>query len=302
MTMGAARPDTIASGAAGDTRALGWALVAPALCCVIAFVLAPILCIGIYSFWTRLPTGAVQFSFTLHQWRELIGDPFYMTILLRTLRLAAVVTLICAVVGYGPAYYITLVSPSRRALLIILLFLPSWISYIVRSMSWLPILGKEGLLNSLLLRSGAIGEPLPLLYNDFSIYVGLVQFLLPLMIINIYIGLQAVDRKIVDAARTLGATPVQTFLAVTFPLALPGLAAGCLLTFILAMGAYITPQILGGPGTTYYANLVFETFVSHQDWPFGATLSLVIIFFLIAGLAGYAQLAGLSNMFREVRR
>lgn len=300
--MSAGRSNIVAGGMAGDTRTLGWALVLPALCCVIAFVLVPILSIGIYSFWTRLPTGAVQLSFTLHQWQELFGDPFYLTILLKTLRLAAVVTLICVVIGYGPAYYITLVSPSRRALLIVLLFLPSWISYIVRSMSWLPILGKEGLFNSLLIRSGIISEPLPLLFNDFSIYVGLVQFLLPLMIINVYIGLQAVDRKVVEAARTLGATPLQAFLAVTFPLALPGLAAGCLLTFILAMGAYITPQILGGPGTTYYANLVFESFVSHQDWPFGATLSLVIIFFLIAGLVGYAKLAGLSTMFREVRR
>jgi len=300
--MSDARPGNIASGIAGDTRTLAWALVTPALCCVVAFVLAPILCIGIYSFWTRLATGAVQFIFTLDNWRELFGDSFYALILLRTLRLAAVVTLVCAILGYGPAYYITLVSPARRALLVILLFLPSWISYIVRSMSWLPILGKEGLFNSLLLRAGVIGEPLPLLYNDFSIYVGLVQFLLPLMIINIYIGLQAVDRKVVDAARTLGANPAQAFLTVTFPLALPGLAAGCLLTFILAMGAYITPLILGGPGTTYYANLVFETFVSHQDWPFGATLSLVIIFFLVAGLAGYAQLAGLSTMFREIRR
>jgi spermidine/putrescine transport system permease protein len=300
--MNAARSQAAASGIAGDTRALAWALAMPALCFVVAFVLAPILCIGIYSFWTRLATGAVQFSFTLDNWRELFGDSFYALILLRTLRLAAVVTLVCAIVGYGPAYYITLVSPARRAMLVILLFLPSWISYIVRSMSWLPILGKEGLFNSLLLRTGLISEPLPLLYNDFSIYVGLVQFLLPLMIINIYIGLQAVDRKVVDAARTLGANPVQAFLAVTFPLALPGLAAGCLLTFILAMGAYITPIILGGPGTTYYANLVFETFVSHQDWPFGATLSLVIVFFLVAGLAGYAHLAGLSTMFREIRR
>ncbi len=300
--MSGARPGTVASGIAGDTRTLAWALVAPALCCVVAFILAPILCIGIYSFWTRLATGAVQFTFTFDNWRELFGDSFYALILLRTLRLAAVVTLICAILGYGPAYYITLVSPARRAILVILLFLPSWISYIVRSMSWLPILGKEGLINSLLLRAGLIGEPLPLLYNDFSIYVGLVQFLLPLMIINIYIGLQAVDRKVVEAARMLGASPAQAFFAVTFPLALPGLAAGCLLTFILAMGAYITPIILGGPGTTYYANLVFETFVSHQDWPFGATLSLVIIFFLVAGLAGYAQLAGLWAMFREIRR
>ena len=285
-----------------DTRLLAWSLVTPALCCVVAFVLAPILCIGMYSFWSRLATGAVEYKLTLENWGELFGDPFYASILGRTLRLAIVVTLICAIIGYGPAYYITLVTPTRRALLIILLFLPSWISYIVRSMSWLPILGKEGLFNSLLFRVGLITEPLPLLYNDFSVYVGLVQFLLPLMIVNVYIGLQAVDRKLVDAARTLGATNTQAFFAVTFPLALPGLAAGCLLTFILTMGAYITPLILGGPGTTYYANLVFETFVSHQDWPFGATLSLVIIFFLIAGLTSYARLAGLSTMFREIRR
>ncbi len=281
---------------------LAWSLVAPALCCVAAFVLVPILSLGIYSFWSRLPTGAVNYVFTLENWRELFGDLFYATILAKTLRLAAVVTLICALIGYGPAYYITLVPPARRALLITLLFLPSWISYIVRSMSWLPILGKEGLLNSLLVGSGLLAEPLPLLYNDFSVTVGMVQFLLPLMIVNIYIGLQAVDPKLVDAARTLGATDMQAFFAVTFPIAWPGLAAGCLLTFILAMGAYITPLILGGPGATFYANLVFETFVSHQDWPFGATLSLVIIFFLAAGLVGYARLAGLSTMFRELRR
>ena len=292
----------MAAAANRDTRSLAWSLVTPALFCVGAFVLAPILCIGLFSFWTRLPTGAVAYAPTLANWRELLGDPFYWIVLAKTLRLAAAVTLICAVVGYGPAYYITLVSPARRATLIVLLLLPSWISYIVRSMSWLPILGKEGLVNTLLLRLGLTTEPLPLLYNDFSVYVGMVQFLLPLMIVNIYIGLQAVDPKIVEAARTLGATPTQAFLAVTFPLALPGLAAGCLLTFILAMGAYITPLILGGPGTTFYANLVFETFVSHQDWPFGATLSLVIIVFLVAGLAGYARLAGLSTMFRELRR
>ena len=292
----------IAAAANRDTRSLAWSLLTPALFCVVAFVLAPILCIGLFSFWTRLPTGAVAYTLTLANWRELLGDPFYWIVLAKTLRLAAGVTLICAIVGYGPAYYITLMPPARRAMLIILLLLPSWISYIVRSMSWLPILSKEGLLNTLLLRLGLTAEPLPLLYNDFSVYVGMVQFLLPLMIINIYIGLQAVDPKIVEAARTLGATPTQAFLAVTFPLALPGLAAGCLLTFILAMGAYITPLILGGPGTTFYANLVFETFVSHQDWPFGATLSLVIIVFLVAGIAGYARLAGLSTMFRELRR
>lgn len=281
-------------------NALAWALVAPALCCVIGFVIAPIACLGLYSFWSHLGPGVVGYAFTLENWRELLGDPFYAQILARTLRLAAVATLVCAVVGYGPAYYITTQPPARRAVLLTLLFLPSWISYIVRSMSWLPILGKEGLFNMLLV-GWLLPQPLPLLYNDFSVTVGIVQFLLPLMVVNIYIGLQAVDGRLVEAARTLGASDARAFLAVTFPLALPGLLAGCLLTFVLAMGAYITPMILGGPGTTYYANLVFETFVSQQNWPFGATLSLVIIFFLTLGLLGYARLAGLASMFREAR-
>ena len=286
---------------AARTHALAWALVAPALCCVIGFVLAPIICLGIYSFWSHAGPGVVDYRLTLENWQELIFDPFYAGILLKTLRLAATGTLICAVLGYGPAWYITTQPPARRALLITLLFLPSWISYIVRSMSWLPILGKEGLLNTLLVSWHLAPQPLALLYNDVSVYVGMVQFLLPLMIVNITIGLQAVDGRLLEAARTLGASEASAFLVVTFPLALPGLLAGSLLTFVLAMGSYITPLILGGPGTTYYANLVFDTFVSQQNWPFGATLSLVIIFFLTLGLVGYARLAGLSTMFREAR-
>lgn len=296
--MAAAATGFRASGGSG----MAWALLLPALCCVAAFIIVPVASLGLYSFWERLPTGAVQQVFTTANWRELLGDSYYAGMLAKTLKLAALVTLVCALVGYGPAYYITLLPPRRRAVLVTLLFLPSWISYVVRSMSWLPILGKEGLINSLLVGSGLLKEPLPLLFNEFSVVLGMVQFLLPLMIVNIYIGLQAVDRKLVDAARTLGATDIQAFFAVTFRIAWPGLAAGCLLTFILAMGAYITPQILGGPGTSYYANLVFETFVAQQDWPLGAALSLVIIFFLVAGLFLYSRLAGLSNMFREVRR
>lgn len=281
--------------------AIPWCLLAPALCCIAAFVVAPILCVGIYSFWSHLPTGAVSTTLTLENWQELLTDPFYGSILLKTIRLAAVSTAICAVLGYGPAYYLTLQPARRRAAFVLLLFLPSWISYVVRSMSWLHILGRTGLVNTLLLDAGVITTPLPLLYNDFSVYVGIIQYLLPLMIINIYIGLQFIDPNVVDAARTLGANSVQAFWAVTFPLALPGLSAGCLLAFILAMGAYITPMVLGGPGATYYANLVYDTVISQQDWPFGATLSLVVVFFLALSLYGYARLSGLSQMFREAR-
>jgi len=265
------------------------------MCCVCAFVLAPILCVGAYSFWGRDTPGL-----TLGNWYEFFSDPFYAAILLDTLRLAGITTLVCVVLGYGPAVYLMLQPPRRRALLVVMLFLPSWISYIVRTMSWLPILGKAGLINQLMLNAGLIDQPLPLLYNNFSIYVGLVQFLLPLMIINVFIGLQSVDPSLVLAARTLGANRLQAFRRVTLPLSLPGLAAGCLLCFILSIGSYITPMVLGGPGATYYANLVYDTVLTQQDWPLGATLSLVVVIFLSLALILYARFMGLANMFRDV--
>ena len=284
-----------------DISMTPWALLAPALCCVTAFVVAPIACIGIYSFWAHLPTGAVQTSFTLANWREFFTDSFYGTILLDTIRLSSVTTVVCALVAYGPAYFLTQLGARWRGLLVIMLFLPSWISYVVRTMSWLHVLGKAVLINTLLLNVGVVTQPLPLLYNDFSVYLGLIHYLLPLMILNIFIGLQTVDANHVAAARTLGANGWQAFLAVTFPLSLPGLAAGCLLCFILSAGAYVTPMVLGGPGTTYYAGLVYDTVIGQVDWPFGATLSLVMIFFLAMSLIAYSRLVGISHMFQEVK-
>ncbi len=287
--MGCSQPTTL-------LKATPWLLAAPALCCIAAFIVAPILCVGAASFSGRDTPGL-----TLANWQEFFSDPFYSTILLDTLRLSATTTFLCAALGYGPAIYLLLQPPSRRAVLVVVLFLPSWISYIVRTMSWLPILGKAGLINQLLLDAGLLNRPLPLLYNDFSIYVGLVQFLLPLMIINVFIGLQSVDPTLISAARTLGANPLQAFRRVILPLSLPGLAAGCLLCFILSMGSYVTPMVLGGPGATYYANLVYDTVLTQQDWPFGATLSLVVVLFLLLALILYGRFIGLRTIFRDVR-
>jgi spermidine/putrescine transport system permease protein len=284
-----------------QNAAAPWLLLAPALCCIAAFVVLPIASIGAYSFWADTPTGLVDARFTLRNWQEFFGDPFYGEVLLKTLRLSLVTTLVCALVGYGPAYFLSRLGGRRRGLLIVLLFLPSWISYIVRTMSWLYVLGKTGLVNTLLLRAGLVGAPLPLLYNDFSIYLGLVHYLLPLMILNIYIGLGMVDRNLVDAARTLGAAEWQAFLSVTFPLSLPGLSAGALLCFILSAGTYVTPLILGGPGSNYYASFIYDTVISQADWPFGATLSLVFIALLAVALFGYGRLIGLAHMFQEQR-
>ena len=281
--------------------AVPWVLVAPALIGTAAFIVLPLLCMGIYSFWTQQPGGLVDHSLTFANWLEYAQDPFYALILADTLRVAAATTILCVLIGYPPAYALSLIGPRWKGLLIVLLFLPSWISYVVRTMSWLYVLGRNGLINTILSRLGAIEEPLPLLYNEFSVHLGLVHYLLPLMILNIYIGIQSVDRNLVTAARTLGATNWQAFLAVTFPLSLPGIGAGSLLVFILSAGSYITPLVLGGPGTMFYSTLIYESIIRQLNWAFGATVSLVFIFVLGLAVMIYTRVAGLSHLMREPR-
>jgi spermidine/putrescine transport system permease protein len=276
-------------------------MTAPACAFVVLFVVIPIFCLGIYSFWTLLPDGTVLHELTWDNWRGLFTGSFYGSVLLDTFRLALVSTVTCALIGYGPAYFMATVDPKWKGPLTLLLFLPSWISYLIRTMSWLPVLGKNGLVNTALMDAGAISEPLPLLYNHFTVYLGLVHYLLPIMILNIYLGLSGVDQTLISAARTLGASSREAFFSVTFPLALQGLSAGCLLCFILTLGTFVTPEILGGPGTLYYGNLVYETILHQLDWPTGSVLAIVIVVLLILLLYIYSRFMGLSSVLRAIK-
>lgn len=276
-------------------------LLAPALICTVVLIVLPLLSLGAYSFFTQASAKSAAGVLTLANWIEYARDPFYVSILGDTLRVAATTTVLCILIGYPPAYVLSLIGPRWKGLLIVLLFLPSWISYIVRTMSWLYILGKNGLVNTVLLRLGVIAEPLPLLYNELSVHLGLVHYLLPLMIINVYIGLRSVDPNLVSAARTLGATDWQAFLEVTLPLSLPAIGAGALLVFILAAGSYITPLVLGGPGTTFYSTLIYESVIRQLNWAFGATVALVFVFVLALAVMLYTRVAGLSHLLRETR-
>lgn len=280
---------------------MAYAFVSPALLVIAALIIFPLACLGVYSIWSLDSNGEIVPKFTLVTWQSFFADDFFSSILLKTLWLSFGATLVAAILAYGPAYFLTLVGKKWRGPLVALLFLPSWISYVVRTMSWLPVLGKTGLINSALLSMGVINAPLPLLYNQFSVYLGLVHFVLPLMILNIFIGLQTVDPNVIAAARTLGARAFFTFVTTIFPLALPGLAAGCLLSFILCLGAFITPMILGGPGSTYFSNLLYETIISQLDWPTGAMLSLIIVALLIVLVSIYGRMVGLATVMRSVK-
>jgi spermidine/putrescine transport system permease protein len=277
-----------------------WGFLAPSFVIVAALIAVPIGCLGIYSFWSLQDNGLIAHGLTLSTWAQFFADSYFVEIFIKTLRLALLSTLICALIGYPPAYFLTIVGRRTRGMLIMLLFLPTWISYVVRTMSWIPVLGKDGLVNGVLMKLGLISAPAHLLYNNISVYMGMVHFLLPIMILNIFIGLQTVDANLVHAARTLGAKNWYAFRTVIFPLALPGLAAGGLLCFILATGAYITPMLLGGPSSKYFSNVLFDTIVTQLDWPTGAAMSLVLAVMLMILVYLYSRVIGIATIVRAV--
>lgn len=279
-----------------------WQLLTPALTAVMLLLVIPVCFIVVYSFWLRTATGLDTPGFHLDNWQLVATDPFYRDILLQTLRIAAITTAVCILLGYIPAYYVATTAYRNKALLLLLLMLPFWISYIIRTMSWINILGVSGALNQVLQWLGIIGEPLQLLYNQASVILGLVHFLLPFMILNVYVSLEGIDRNLVDAARSLGANGWQAFREVTLPLSLPGLAAGSLLCFVLAAGTYITPLVLGGPRDAMFANLVFEAIIIQLDWPLGSALSIVLLVVLGAVVMAYNRYMGIGQLARGLMR
>jgi spermidine/putrescine transport system permease protein len=274
-----------------------WILLSPALGAVLFLLIIPLMFIVVYSFWLRSAVGGDTVGFYLDNWQKALSDRFYRDILIATLRIAAITTLVCAVMGYPAAYFIAR-AQGNKVFLLLLLMLPFWISYIIRTMSWIYILGTSGALNTTLVSLGLIGEPIQMLYNETTVILGLVHFLLPFMVLNVYVSLEGIDRTLEDAAGSLGATKWQSFLQVVLPLSLPGLAAGGLLCFVLAAGTYITPAVLGGPRDAMFANLVFEAIITQLNWPLGAALSLLLLAVLGVLVMVYNHFLGLGQLMK----
>ena len=272
-----------------------WILLSPALTAIALLLFVPLLFIVGYSFWLRSAVGPDTVGFYLDNWQRALTDEFYRYILLNTLKIAAITTVLCAVLGYPAAYFVAR-AQGNKMLLLLLLMLPFWISYIIRTMSWINILGTSGALNTALISMGIISEPLRMLYTENTVILGLVHFLLPFMVLNVYVSLDGIDTSLEDAATSLGATRWQAFTQVTLPLSLPGLAAGGLLCFVLGAGTYITPLILGGPRDAMFANLVYEAIITQLNWPLGSALSLLLLIVLGALILVYNRFLGLSQL------
>lgn len=277
-------------------------LLSPAILSLSLLMVAPVVFVLIYSFWLRTAEGLDIPAFQFDNWTEFFTDNFYWKALYSTFKTAFITTIICILLGYPTAYFLARADIKNRGLLLFLMFLPFWVSYIIRTMSWINVLGKNGFVNAVLVGTGIIDEPMKLLYNDFSVIMGLVYFQLPYMIINVYVSLDGIDRNLESAARVLGCTPWQSFREVTLPLSLPGLGAGSLLCFVLAAGSYVTPRLLGGTDTLFFPDLIYEAIISQLDWPFGAVLSIVMLAALGVVIAVYNRFMSLSDVYRSFAR
>jgi spermidine/putrescine transport system permease protein len=249
--------------------------LAPASAFMLLLFLAPLLIVLAYSLLSRGAYGGVQLPLTAESYTRLF-DPLYAAIAFRSFWIAAVSTLFCLLLGFPLALYIALYS-RRKFLLLNLVMLPFWTSFLIRTYAWMFLLRDTGLINTVLLSLHIIQQPLPLLFNTGAVILGLVYGYLPFMVLPLYATLEKLDTALLDAAADLGADPVTAIFKVVLPLSRSGIIAGCLLVFIPCLGAYLTPDLMGGGKTVMLGNLVQNQFTSSRDWPFGAALSLLLM-------------------------
>ncbi|MDI3533877.1 MAG: putative spermidine/putrescine transport system permease protein [Thermosediminibacterales bacterium] len=245
-------------------------LLLPGLIILLLFLAAPL-------FSTVFRTFQGNEGLTLAKYIAFFKDSYNRGVYIRTLKLALLTTLIAVILGFPTSYYISRLSRRARGLYIIFAVFPLLTSPVVRSFSWMVILGKNGILNSILLKLNLIEEPLRLLYNEFSIVIGLVYLFLPLMIMSLVGVMENIDEDLIEAAESLGATRREVFIRVIFPLSIPGLIVGSVLVFTGSITAYTTPQLLGGSNTTVLATLIYQNAMSLFDWDTASVVATIMI-------------------------
>jgi len=214
--------------------------------------------------------------------RFLLTDKLYAITYLRSIVMAAAATILCLALGFPMAYGIARSEPTTRSLLLLLVVLPFWISFLLRVYAWMGLMNNYGVINNLLMWLGVIDQPIQLMYTDFAIFVGLTYSYLPFMILPLYATLERMDLDLVEAAQDLGASPTRAFWDVTWPLARPGVIAGCLLVFIPAMGEYVIPYLLGGSESLLIGRVLFDEFFVNRDWPLASAVAIVLLLLLVA--------------------
>lgn len=254
---------------------------------MIALFAAPMAIVLAYSLLTRGVYGGVEHPWTAESYRRLI-DPLYLIILARSFIMALAATALCLVFAFPAALFISR-APKHKDLYLQLVMLPFWTSFLVRTYAWLFLLRDTGLINTALQSLGIIHAPLPMLYTNGAVLLGLVYGYLPFMVLPIYATLERLDPSLTEAAADLGARPLRTVFSVIVPLSKPGIIAGSILVFIPCLGAYLTPDLLGGGRTVMVGNLVQNQFTTARDWPFGSAVSMVLMALVTALMWGFLR-------------
>ena len=270
-------------------------LIFPAVAFLGMFFVAPLFIVGAYSFLERGVYGGVRWIFTLDNYLRAF-DPLYFRTFLRSGGIAMATTLFTLLLGYPLAYFIARKVPHRSNVLLLALMIPFWTNFLIRTYAWLTILRTHtGLINVALMNLGVIQEPLPLFGNDFAIVLGLVYSWMPDMVLPCYAALSRLDPSLLEAASDLYAPGRQVFLRIVWPLTLPGVAAGSILVAIPSWGAFVTPALLGGGKSLMIANIINNQFLAAHDWPFGSTLSSLMIGLMLVATLGYLRLVRRSR-------
>ena len=250
-------------------------LIAPAVLWLCIFFVLPMLIVVAVSFASRTPYGQVVFNLNINNYLR-FAETLYVSIFAQTLVVALVTTFFTIIMGYPLAYVIAQLPKKWQQPGLILVMIPFWINFLIRSYAWVIILRSQGVVNTLLIKLGLITQPLQMLYNQESVMLGMVYALLPFMVLPIYVSIEQLDHRLLEAASDLGAAPLTAFRKITLPLTMPGIAAGTILVFISSLGMFVVPDIMGGAKSALVGNLIQNQFLSARDWPFGSALSIVL--------------------------
>ena len=265
------------------SRAYRVAITVPPLAWVTIFLLVPYALMFCFSFWSVSPAQAIVHSWTIDNYRQLLQVDVYWQTLLRSMWIAARVMFFSLLLGYPLAYFLSFCAGPKKELYYQLVIIPLWVSYLVRAYAWKTILGSDGVLNTLLQYVHLTQHPLDfLLYSPFAVVLTLTHIYTPFTFLPIYAALEHIQRNLVEASNDLGASPAQTFWRVIFPLSIPGVVAGATFAFVLSLGDFLAPLLLGGPSGIMISNIVVSLFGAAYNWPLGAAISLCMLVLVVS--------------------
>lgn len=277
-----------------QTDVFRWVSVVPVNLWLWLWVLLPTLMLVAVSFATREPEDLIEWTLTFDNYARLF-DPLYITVFWDSLWLAGITALLCLAAGFPFAWWLTRLQPRWRALALFLIIIPFWTNSLIRTYAIKLILGKQGIINNVLLGIGVIDTPLDMLYTPGAVICGLVYILFPFMVLPLYSNLEKLDQSLLEAARDLGASRLQVLRKIVIPLTMPGIVAGVLIVFLPAMGMFYIADLLGGAKNLLLGNIIKNQFLSSMDWPFGSAISIAMIVLMGLLMLAYFQAAKRIN-------